>query len=134
VAGLKKRRKPDTLSICRLIARHGEGRKTVRVKNLNGAALSLSSGVGGLSQWEKVSGQNAWMCFVKGCIKRPSVVGLVQKDTLADKTWYLVPLCDDCNQKRGQDLDIWDAPLLFGSGHSVVTSARTRTSSSLATS
>ena len=105
----------------------------MKVKNLNGAAHNQSNS-SGLSQWEKVSGQNAWMCFAKGCIKRPSVVGLVQKDTVLDETWYLVPLCDDCGQKRGQDLDIWDAPLLIGSDHSSVMSAGGRTNPSLTTS
>ncbi|MFI5369628.1 MAG: hypothetical protein ACHQ1F_11530 [Spirochaetia bacterium] len=96
----------------------------MKVKNLNGALHSMMSSSGGLSHWETVSRQNAWMCFAKGCIRRPSVVGLVQKDILLDKTWYLVPLCDDCNQKQGQDLDIWDAPLLIGRDQSAVMPAR----------
>ncbi len=104
----------------------------MKVRNLNGAALS-SSGAR-LSLWEKISGQNAWLCFVKGCIRRPSVVGLVQKDILTDRTWYLIPLCDDCNQKRGQDLDIWDAPLLYGSDYSAATPAGRHMHSSLAAS
>jgi hypothetical protein len=84
----------------------------MKVKNLNGAAENRAVGAGGLAHWEKVARQNAWICFVKGCVKRPSVVGLVQKEDTADATWYAVPLCDDCNRKRGQALDIWDSELL----------------------
>ena len=103
----------------------------MKVKNLNGTTRNLSGGGSGLSHWETVSGQNAWMCFVKGCIQRPSVVGLVQKDTSLDITWYLVPLCDNCSQKQGQDLDIWDAPLLVGRDQAAVTPARRRPNPSL---
>jgi hypothetical protein len=85
----------------------GQG-EDMKVKNLNGATHSLHGG-NWLAHWEKYSGQNAYMCFAKGCIKRPIAGGRVQKDSLIDATWYVIPLCSDCNKKNGQDLDIWDA-------------------------
>ena len=83
----------------------------MRVKNLNGTTEKPSSG-SWLAHWERASGQNAFMCFVTGCIKRPSAGGRVQRDSPTDKRWYVVPLCDDCNKAHGRDLDIWDAATL----------------------
>jgi hypothetical protein len=80
----------------------------MRVKNLGGATQNTHSSAGWLALWEKLSGQNAFICFVKGCIRRPSVGGQVQKDSSTDKNWYVIPLCVDCSKKKGQDLDIWD--------------------------
>lgn len=65
-----------------------------------------------LARWEKTTGQSAFLCFVKDCIKMPTAAGLVQKDSPADGSWYIVPLCRDCNSKTGQDLDIWDEAVL----------------------
>lgn len=84
----------------------------MKVKNLNGATQSICSSGSWFAHWEKLSGQNAFMCVTNGCIRRPSVGGHVQKDSMTDKSWYVVPLCDDCNKKRGQDLDIWDLATL----------------------
>ena len=36
----------------------------------------------------------------------------MQKDSATDKNWYIVPLCSACNNKKGQDLDIWDGASL----------------------
>ena len=90
----------------------------MRVKNLNGGTQNKCSSGSWLAHWEKFSGQNAYMCFGKGCINRPSVGGHVQKDSTTDKNWYIVPLCDDCNKKRGQDLDIWALALLIPANES----------------
>jgi hypothetical protein len=87
-------------------------RETVRVKNLNGAVQNKPSSGSWLRHWEEVSGQNAWMCFVQGCIRRPIEGGRVQKDSGRDQSWYVIPLCTECHGKHGQDLDIWDAATL----------------------
>ena len=84
----------------------------MRVKNLNGVPSNKCSSSSWLAHWEKLSGQNAYMCFAKGCINTPSVGGQVQKDSPTDTSWYVIPLCEDCNKKRGQDLDIWDTTRL----------------------
>jgi hypothetical protein len=80
----------------------------MKVKNLKGSETGDAS-ASRLAAWERLSGQNAFMCFATGCIKRPSSGGRVQKDSATDKSWYLIPLCDECSSKSGQDLDIWDA-------------------------
>jgi hypothetical protein len=84
----------------------------MKVKNLNGATPNKSSSGTWLAHWEKCSGQKADMCFAYGCVNTPSVGGQVQKDSPSDKSWYVIPLCDDCNKKKGQDLDIWDTAKL----------------------
>ena len=85
----------------------------MRVRNLNGPMQHKCRRSSWLAHWEKLSGQSPYMCFVKGCIKTPSVGGHVQMDSPADKTWYILPLCADCSKSTGQDLDIWDLALLI---------------------
>ena len=80
----------------------------MRVRNLNGASQSKYSGATLLAHWERFSRQHAYGCFVIGCKNKYSVGGHVQKDSLTDKNWYVVPLCEECNSKMGRDLDIWD--------------------------
>jgi hypothetical protein len=87
----------------------------MKVKNLNAAVSRTEESVSWLSHWEKLSGLNAFMCYAKGCINRPSVGGHVQKDSPTDTNWYVIPLCDECSRRRGQDLDIWDAATLISS-------------------
>jgi hypothetical protein len=82
--------------------------KDMRVKTLNIAEQNKCRSGSWLAHWEKLSGQNAFMCFTEGCINMPSVGGHVQKDSTTDKNWYVIPLCTDCSKKSGQDLDIWD--------------------------
>jgi hypothetical protein len=45
-------------------------------------------------------------------INTPSVGGQVQMDSPTDKNWYVIPLCDHCNWKTGQGLNIWDTAKL----------------------
>ncbi len=84
----------------------------MKVRNLNKAVSSGYDSGGWLTYWEKFSGQAARECFVSGCKNARSVGGHVQKDSSTDKSWYVVPLCDDCNRKTGQDLEIWDLAML----------------------
>ena len=80
----------------------------MRVKNLNGATKIECSSGSWLAHWEKFAGQTAYRCFVRECTNKLSVGGRVQRDSATDKSWYVVPLCEECNKKTGQDLDIWD--------------------------
>jgi hypothetical protein len=80
----------------------------MKVRNLNGTnQLTCENGTW-LAQWEIMSGQNAFLCSVKDCIRRPSMGGLVQKDSGREGGWYIVPLCASCNGHRKEDLEIWD--------------------------
>ena len=84
----------------------------MRVKTLDGSSLNLCDGGTWLAHWEKLSGQKANRCFAQGCINTPSIGVQVQKNSQTDKGWYLIPLCGECNKKRGQELDIWDTATL----------------------
>jgi hypothetical protein len=87
----------------------------MRVKNLNQTVQTKCGSDRWLAHWEKISGHRAWLCVVNNCYNMPSVGGLVQKDSPSDRTWYVVPLCSDCNKRIGQDLDIWDQAKLISS-------------------
>jgi hypothetical protein len=78
------------------------------VRNLNGQGQSRFSGVVLLAHWDRFSRQTAYRCFVNGCRNKCTVGGVVQKDAAADGPWYIIPLCDACNRKKNQDLDIWE--------------------------
>ena len=86
--------------------------RDVKVRNLNVSSQIMGSTGSRLAHWEKTTRQSAFLCFVKDCINRPTAGGLVQKDSPTDRSWYIVPLCRDCNTKTGQDLDIWDEAVL----------------------
>jgi hypothetical protein len=83
----------------------------MKVKNLNGSTSSMS-GSSWLALWEKLSGQTAIMCYAESCMKSPTVGGQVQKHSSSDTRWYVIPLCEDCNKKTGQDMVIWEAAKL----------------------
>ena len=86
----------------------------MKIKKSNATSSNRSCIGSWLAHWEKLSGQNAYMCFGQGCINTPSVGVLIQKDSLTDQNLYVIPLCDECNKKMGQELDIWDtATLVF---------------------
>jgi hypothetical protein len=80
----------------------------MRVRNLNGENQSKYSGATLLAHWERFSRQVAYRCFVIGCKNKSSTGGHVQKDSPTDRNWFVVPLCEECNSKAGQDVDIWD--------------------------
>lgn len=84
----------------------------MKVRKTNGTVSSKSSAGTWLAYWEKLSGQSAYLCFGQGCINTPSVGVIVQTDSPTDKNLYVIPLCQDCNKKKGQDLDIWDTRTL----------------------
>jgi hypothetical protein len=83
------------------------------VKNLNARAQNRYSGAILLAHWDRFSRQTAYRCFVKGCRNKSAVGGCVQKHAATDAGWYIIPLCDDCNRKKNQDLDIWDSARLI---------------------
>ncbi len=80
----------------------------MKVWNLNGMNQPERQDRTWLAQWELKSGQNAFLCAVKDCIRRPTVGGLVQREMQDDGEWYIVPLCTSCNAHTRQELEIWD--------------------------
>ncbi len=80
----------------------------MKVKNLNGTSGNTCNCGSWLQHWKNYSGQTANKCVVNNCGNNPEVGGHVQKDSLLDQNWYIIPICKTCNAKRGQDLDIYD--------------------------
>ena len=88
-------------------------RKPLRVRNLNGTTQAVCSCGSWLVHWENFSGKIAMDCSLSHCRRTATVGGRVQKASPTDKTWYIIPLCDECNQKRGRDLLIPDSIVLI---------------------
>lgn len=81
----------------------------MKVKNLNGTAANKCKCGSWLAHWEKFSKQPANRCVVVGCKNKQTVGGHVQKESTSDSSWYIIPICADCNNKRGQTLEIDNA-------------------------
>jgi hypothetical protein len=97
----------------------------MRVRNLNGAPQMTCSSGDWLRHWERFSGQTAYQCFVSGCKNKRTVAGRVQKSNPSDANWYVVPLCEECNARLGEDLDIWDLAMLVPVNVAKITRAPT---------
>ena len=80
----------------------------MNVKNLNGTTTNNCKCDSWIDHWKSFSGQTVKQCVVKGCTNNPEVGGHVKKDSKTDSAWYIIPICDECNKKRGQDLDVHD--------------------------
>ncbi len=48
--------------------------------------------------WEKKKGRNFSTCSC--CNQRAEVGAHVQKDSIMDRKWYIVPLCTSCNVSK----------------------------------
>lgn len=61
-----------------------------------------------LEHWKQYSGQRANYCVVTGCGGRPEAGGHVQERGTMDENVYVIPLCRACNDKKGQEMVIFD--------------------------
>ena len=72
----------------------------VRVRNLVGTALNDCSCGSWLTHWRNFSGKPLTMtCVAIGCLGKAEVGAHVQRNSLTDLAWYIVPLCNACNAK-----------------------------------
>ena len=78
----------------------------MKVKNLNGTSINKCKCSSWLEHWEKFSNQPANKCVVAGCTNKHSVGGHVQKESASDSSWYIIPICSECNNKHGQTIEI----------------------------
>jgi hypothetical protein len=72
----------------------------MRLKNVNGTS-GLKCGCGSwLDHWAKFSGQSIpTYCVESSCYEKQLVGAHVQKDSVSDRNWYIVPLCTKHNLK-----------------------------------
>lgn len=89
------------------------------VRNLNGTTVKKCKCASWINHWENFSKQVTLKCVVIGCNNNYSVGGHVQKKSEADCSWYIIPICSECNNQQGQTLDINDAVNLVPANVSV---------------
>jgi len=82
----------------------------ITVKNLRSGEGRKCKCNGWLNHWRNFSGdkREAVPCAVIGCRNLATDGGHVQKKTGNDESWYIAPLCHDCNMKLGQELQLGD--------------------------
>lgn len=81
----------------------------MKVKNINGTSDNNCSCGSWLEHWKKFSGQTLpQYCPESKCINKPEVGAHVQKDSSTDSNWYIIPLCKQCNAKKGAAIIVSD--------------------------
>lgn len=87
----------------------------IKVKNLNGTSGNVPpKGYSSWkSWWESQKGRKFDSCSCSKC-KNPAIVGAhVQKVSLSDRKWYIVPLCATCNKKpKGKEFEVRECDLV----------------------
>ena len=79
----------------------------MNVTNVNGTSGANCKCGSWLDHWRKFSSQplSKW-CSERQCIGAPEVGAHVQKDSVTDRGWYIVPLCKAHNGEKGKSLEI----------------------------
>jgi hypothetical protein len=81
----------------------------MKVHNVNGTAANTCKCGSWLQHWRRFSGQALpTYCPEKTCLKKPAVGAHVQRDGFSDRSWYIVPVCEDHNRQVGAALDLQD--------------------------
>ena len=85
----------------------------MKVNNVNGTSDNTCKCGSWLAHWKNFSGQEIpTYCAEKACTAKPDVGAHVQKDSTADKSWYIVPLCSPHNRETGKSLNLVDSAVL----------------------
>jgi hypothetical protein len=81
----------------------------MKVTNVNGTTDITCTCGSWLEHWKKFSGLTLPnYCAEEKCFQRPVIGAHVQKESFADKAWYIVPLCRTHNDETGKALKISD--------------------------
>ena len=72
----------------------------MKVKNINGRSNTCKC-KSLLVHWEKFSGKTAGLCLEATCHEVATVGAPVQKSSLFDQDWYVIPLCDKHSRNGG---------------------------------
>jgi len=85
----------------------------MKVRNINGTSDRTCKCGSWLDHWRKFSGQPlSSYCSETACIQKPELGAHVQKESLTDSSWYIVPLCRQHNGQTGKSLTISDSVTL----------------------
>jgi len=83
----------------------------MKVKNINGTSANKCKCASWLDHWKKFSGKpTPSYCAQSSCVSRPTVGGHVQKDSVYDKDWYIIPLCDSHN-RQATEMEVMDSTI-----------------------
>lgn len=83
----------------------------MKVRNINGTSGLKCKCGSWMDHWTKFSHQTALYCSEVGCRNTDLVGAHVQKDSLFDKSWYIVPLCN-LHNKATNEMNIVDTRVL----------------------
>ena len=78
------------------------------VKNLNGTADNNCICGSWINHWVNFSNQQLANCSVISCTNNASVGGHVKKDNSIVSEWFIIPICQSCNMKKGTALEIYN--------------------------
>lgn len=79
-----------------------------KIRNINGTSDLQCKCDSWLGHWIKHGGRKVPdLCPVRGCNHKPTVGAHIQKESLTDKNWYIIPLCHEHNMSKW-DLDIYE--------------------------
>ena len=79
----------------------------MKVNNVNGISDNICRCGSWLEHWKKFSKQElSCCCSNEDCGGKPELGAHVQKNSLIDASWYIVPLCNRCNGKKGESLTL----------------------------
>jgi hypothetical protein len=82
----------------------------MKINNINGTSDRICKCGSWLAHWKNYSGQSLpTYCPVSKCYQKPEVGAHVQKDSLTDSSWYIVPLCKTHNGETGKSLEIGES-------------------------
>jgi len=83
------------------------------IHNVNGTSGKTCKCGSWLDHWKNYSGESAPIyCPVAECVEEELVGAHVQKNSLADESWYIVPLCRTHNAAKGKSLTIAEYKLV----------------------
>lgn len=74
----------------------------IKVKNLHGTSDNKSEIW--KSWWELNKGRKFSICSNIACSKKAEVGGHVIKADSSDRSWYIVPLCKECNHTSNNEI------------------------------
>ncbi|MCX7716639.1 MAG: hypothetical protein N2Z73_04410 [Endomicrobia bacterium] len=85
----------------------------MKVKNINGTTQNICKCGSWLKHWENYSKQALpSTCPVENCKQRPEVGAHIQKDSLFDNKWYILPLCKTHNSYTRKTIVVSDSIVL----------------------
>jgi len=97
----------------------------MKVKNIRGTTDNTCQCGSWLEHWKKFGGGSIPdYCSESKCTSKPTAVAHVQKDSMTDSSWYIIPLCDMHNHTAAS-LTISDGARLVSANVSQTCGKRT---------